>query len=55
MLRKIRVEDAVGLKLAHDHTRIVPGKFKGAAFRRGHVVRKSDIPKLSPIRPGPEV
>jgi len=46
MLRKIRVEDAVGLKLAHDHTRIVPGKFKGAAFRRGHVVRKSEIPKL---------
>jgi len=34
------------LKLAHDHTRIVAGKFKGAAFRRGHVVRKSDIPRL---------
>ena len=46
MLKKVRVEEAVGLKLAHDHTRIVPGKFKGAAFRRGHVVRKSDIPKL---------
>jgi hypothetical protein len=46
MLRKIRVEEAVGLKLAHDLTRIVPGKFKGAAFRRGHVVKKSDIPKL---------
>lgn len=46
MLKKIRVEEAVGLKLAHDHTRIVPGNFKGAAFRRGHVVRKSDIPKL---------
>jgi hypothetical protein len=46
MLRKIRVEKAVGLKLAHDLTRIVPGKFKGAAFRRGHVVRKSDIPEL---------
>jgi hypothetical protein len=46
MLRKIRLEEAVGLKLAHDHTRILPGKFKGAAFRRGHVVRKSDIPKL---------
>jgi len=36
----------VGLKLAHDITRILPGKFKGAAFRRGQVVRKSDIPKL---------
>ena len=32
--------------MAHDHTRIGPGKFKGAAFRRGHVVRRNDIPKL---------
>jgi molybdenum cofactor synthesis domain-containing protein len=46
MLKKIKVEEAVGLKLAHDITRIVPGKFKGAAFRRGHVVRKADIPRL---------
>lgn len=46
MLTKIKVEEAIGLKLAHDLTRIVPGKFKGAAFRRGHVVRKSDISKL---------
>lgn len=46
MLKKIKIEEAVGLKLAHDLTRIVPGKFKGAAFRRGQVIRKSDIPKL---------
>ena len=46
MYKKIKVEDAVGLKLAHDHTRIVPGKFKGVGFRRGHVVKESDIPKL---------
>ncbi len=46
MLKKIKLEEAVGRKLAHDITRIVPGKFKGAAFRRGHVVRQSDIPKL---------
>ena len=46
MLKKIKMEDAVGLKLAHDHTQILPGKFKGVEFRRGHVVRKSDIPKL---------
>lgn len=46
MLKKIKVENAVGLKLAHDHTQILPGKFKGARFRRGHVVRKSDLPKL---------
>lgn len=46
MLKKIKVENAVGLKLAHDHTQILPGQFKGARFRRGHVVRKNDIPKL---------
>jgi molybdenum cofactor synthesis domain-containing protein len=46
MLKKIKVEEAVGRRLAHDITRIIPGKFKGAAFRRGHVVRKGDIPKL---------
>jgi molybdenum cofactor synthesis domain-containing protein len=46
MYKKIKVEDAIGFKLAHDHTRIVPGKFKGVGFRRGHVVKKSDIPKL---------
>jgi len=46
MLKKIKVEEAVGRKLAHDITRIIPGKFKGTAFRRGHVVRKGDIPKL---------
>ena len=44
MLKKIKLENAVGLKLAHDHTQIIPGKFKGARFRRGHVVRKSDLP-----------
>ena len=46
MLQKIKVEDAVGLKLGHDHTQILPGEFKGARFRRGHVVQESDIPKL---------
>jgi len=46
MLKKIKVEEAVGRRLAHDITRIVPGKFKGAGFRRGHVVKQDDIPKL---------
>jgi molybdenum cofactor synthesis domain-containing protein len=46
MLKKIKVEDAVGLKLAHDHTQILPGKFKGPRFRRGHLLRRNDIPKL---------
>ncbi|MEK7827857.1 MAG: molybdopterin-binding protein, partial [Thermodesulfobacteriota bacterium] len=46
MLKKIKVENAVGLKLAHDHTQIIPGKFKGVRFRRGHVVRNSDLPQF---------
>ena len=45
-LEKIKVEEAVGLPLAHDLTRIVPGKYKGAAFRRGKIIRKRDIPTL---------
>jgi len=46
MLKVIPVEEAVGMRLAHDITEIVPGKHKGPAFRRGHVVRPEDIPKL---------
>lgn len=46
MLKVIPVEEAVGLPLAHDITEIVPGKHKGPAFRRGHIVRTEDVPKL---------
>ncbi len=46
MLKKIRVGEAVGMVLAHDVTGVVPGKFKGPVFRRGHVIRDEDIPML---------
>jgi molybdenum cofactor synthesis domain-containing protein len=46
MLKVIPVEEAVGLPLAHDITEIVPGKYKGPVFRRGHIVRQEDISKL---------
>lgn len=46
MLKIIPVEQAVGLRLAHDITEIIPGKRKGPAFRRGHIVRPEDVPKL---------
>jgi molybdenum cofactor synthesis domain-containing protein len=46
MLKAIPVEEAVGLPLAHDITEIVPGKHKGPAFRRGHVIRPEDVSKL---------
>jgi hypothetical protein len=45
-LKTVRVEDAVGRALAHDVTRIVPGRFKGPAYRRGHVIRAEDVPAL---------
>jgi hypothetical protein len=46
MLKVIPVEEAIGMPLAHDITEIVPGKHKGPAFRRGHIVRQEDISKL---------
>lgn len=45
-LKVVATEDAVGLMLAHDLTRIVPGEGKGPAFRRGQVVKAEDIPLL---------
>jgi hypothetical protein len=43
---KLPVEEAIGKPLAHDITRIVPGKIKGPAFRKGHVVTADDMPLL---------
>jgi hypothetical protein len=43
MISKVRVEEAIGLTLAHDITKVVPGGFKGPAFRRGHIIRTEDI------------
>ncbi len=42
-LKKLPVEEAIGTVLAHDITEIRPGKFKGCAFRRGHVIRHEDV------------
>ena len=44
-MKKIKVEDAVGMELCHDITEMKDG-FKGAAFKRGHTVREEDIPHL---------
>lgn len=45
-MRKVKVEDAVGMVLAHDLTKIVPGEFKGAAFKKGYIVKPEDVDKL---------
>jgi len=39
----IPVEQAVGAVLAHDVTEIRKDEFKGAAFRKGHVIRPEDV------------
>lgn len=44
-MRKVQVEQAVGLKLCHDITEMRDG-FKGAAFKRGYTITEEDIPKL---------
>ncbi|MCP4689451.1 MAG: molybdopterin-binding protein [Desulfobacterales bacterium] len=49
MLKKIKVEDAVGSELAHDITEIRPGEFKGPAFRKGHEVCNEDICHLQKL------
>lgn len=45
-MKKIPVEESIGMVLAHDMTEIIPGKFKGAAFKKGHIVKEEDIPHL---------
>jgi len=45
-MRSVPVEEAKGMVLCHDITRIVPGEGKGPAFRKGHVIAAEDIPTL---------
>ncbi len=47
-MKKVRVEDAVGMTLCHDLTEM-RGSFKGPAFRRGHVITPEDIPHMLDI------
>lgn len=46
MLTKVPVQQSIGMILPHDMTRIVPGEFKGRAFRKGHVIQDEDIDVL---------
>ena len=45
-MKKVEVEKALGLTLAHDITEIIPGKKKDVAFKRGKIIEKGDIEKL---------
>jgi hypothetical protein len=45
-MKTVPVWEAEGMVLCHDLTQIIPGEFKGSAFRKGHVIRREDIPRL---------
>ena len=44
-MKKIPVEQAIGMELCHDITAMRDG-FKGAAFKRGHIITEGDVPQL---------
>jgi molybdenum cofactor synthesis domain-containing protein len=46
LMRKVKTPEAIGMVLGHDVTRIVPGKYKGAALKKGHIIQEEDIPLL---------
>lgn len=48
-MKIVPVQEAVGMVLCHDITQIIPGLFKGRAFKKGHIVKIEDIPKLLDI------
>lgn len=45
-MKKVRTEDAVGMVLCHDLTQIIKDEYKGARFKKGHIVKKEDIDVL---------
>jgi len=45
-MKSVSVQDAVGMVLCHDVTRIVPGVHKGPAFRKGHIITAQDVAPL---------
>ncbi|MWC30380.1 molybdopterin-binding protein [Paenibacillus sp. MMS18-CY102] len=49
VMREVPVAQAIGMRLAHDLTQIVPGKFKGRKYKRGHLIAEADIPGLLDI------
>ncbi len=46
VLDSVKTEEAVGQKILHDMTQIIPGESKGAAFRRGQTITVGDICRL---------
>jgi Molybdopterin biosynthesis enzyme len=47
-MKKMHIEEAIGMALCHDITAMRDG-FKGAEFTRGHIITEADIPRLLDI------
>lgn len=47
-MKKIKLQDAIGMALCHDITEMNDG-FKGVAYKRGHVIRVEDISHMLAI------
>ena len=45
-MKVMKTTEAVGQVLCHDITQIIKGVTKDAVFRKGHIIRKEDIPVL---------
>lgn len=45
-MKKVPVEEAIGYELCHDITKVVPGKEKYRAYRRGQLITAADVPNL---------
>lgn len=45
-MKVIKTTDAVGHVLSHDITQIIKDERKGVLFKKGHIIREEDIPKL---------
>jgi len=51
-MKRIDTKKAIGHVISHDITEIIPGKFKGRAFKKGHIIKEEDVEKL--LRMGKE-
>ncbi|MDD7305003.1 MAG: molybdopterin-binding protein [Peptoniphilaceae bacterium] len=49
MIKKVKIEDAIGQPLLHDLTGIMADGFKGVVFKRNHIVQEEDLEKLRDI------
>jgi molybdenum cofactor synthesis domain-containing protein len=44
--KSVPLNEAVGMVLGHDLTQIIPGEFKGPAFKKGHIIKEEDVARL---------